>query len=95
MIRRIKESDRVKSVCDMINALGGNARYDDEHIYIKGVKKLKGGTVNSCNDHRIAMSAAIAALFCENDVEIIGSDAVSKSYPEFFEHYKKMTEENV
>lgn len=92
---RIKESDRVKSVCDMINALGGNARYDDEHIYIKGVKKLKGGTVNSCNDHRIAMSAAIAALFCENDVEIIGSDAVSKSYPEFFEHYKKMTEENV
>lgn len=92
---RIKESDRVKSVCDMINALGGNASFDDEHIYIKGRKQLKGGTVDSCNDHRIAMAAAIAACFCENDVEIIGSDAVSKSYPEFFEHYKKMTEENV
>ncbi len=90
---RIKESDRVKSVCDMINALGGNASYDDEHIYIKGVKQLKGGTVYSVNDHRIAMSAAIAATFCENDVEIIGSDAVTKSYPQFYEHYEVMTKE--
>ena len=90
---RIKESDRVKSVCDMINALGGNSSSDDEHIYIKGRKQLKGGTVDSCNDHRIAMSAAIAATFCENDVEIIGSDAVAKSYPQFYEHYDAMTKE--
>ena len=90
---RIKESDRVKSVCDMINALGGNASSDEEHIYIKGVKQLKGGTVDSCNDHRIAMSVAIAACFCKNAVEIIGSDAVSKSYPQFYEHYDAMTKE--
>ena len=92
---RIKESDRVATVCEMINSLGGIANSDENHIYIKGVRKLKGGTVNSYNDHRIAMSAAIAALFSENAVEIVGSNAASKSYPEFFEHYKKMTEENI
>ena len=90
---RIKESDRVKSVCDIINNLGGNASSDQEHMYIKGVKQLNGGTVDSVNDHRIAMSAAIAACFCENDVEIINPNAASKSYPQFYEHYQELTKE--
>ncbi len=88
---RIKESDRVKSVCEMINNLGGKASSDNSHIYITGTGgKLNGGTVDSYNDHRIAMAAAIAASFCENDVTIIGSDAVAKSYPQFYEDRKSL-----
>lgn len=88
---RLKESNRVKSVCDMINNLGGKAVSDASSIYIKGNSgKLSGGTVDSYNDHRIAMAAAIAASFCEKDVTIIGSDAVSKSYPQFYEHRKSL-----
>lgn len=86
---RLKESDRVKSVCDMINNLGGQASSDSSCIYIKGTGGvLSGGTVDSYNDHRIAMAAAIAASFCENDVKIIGSDAVAKSYPQFYDDRK-------
>lgn len=89
---RIKESDRVKAVCDLINGLGGSATSDDEHIYIKGKAKLSGGTVDSYNDHRIAMSGAIAAIFCEHPVEIINPNSAYKSYPQFYSHYNMLTE---
>lgn len=88
---RIKESDRVLSVCEMINNLGGNAYSDENNIYIKGCKKLSGGKIDSYNDHRIAMSASVAACFAVSDVTITGSNAVSKSYPLFYEHYKELS----
>ena len=44
--------------------------------------------MNSRNDHRIAMMAAIAAVRCASPVEIEGAEAVDKSYPLFFEHYR-------
>lgn len=91
---RIKESDRVKSVSDMISALGGKIRSDENCIYIDGVKEFSGGVVDSFNDHRIAMSAAIASTFSKGDVTILGSDSVNKSYPEFFEHFKILQKTN-
>ena len=57
---RLKESDRVATVLAMIRALGGSAEADEQTLTIFG-GRLTGGTVDSCNDHRIAMSAAIAA----------------------------------
>ena len=62
----------------------------DDGFIIKGKKKLAGGTVNSYNDHRIAMSSCIASLICENEVIIKNAEAVSKSYPEFYEDMKKL-----
>ena len=92
---RIKESDRVKSVCDMLSGLGVQVSYDKDHICITGCgESLKGATVDSYNDHRIAMSAAIAACFCDGNVNILGSKAVEKSYPMFYEHYKKLSNIN-
>ncbi len=88
---KIKESDRVSSVCEMINNLGGSAYSDENNIYIKGCKRLSGGRIDSYNDHRIAMSASVAACFTDGDVEILGSSAVSKSYPLFYEHYKMLS----
>lgn len=88
---RIKESDRVSAVCDLINALGGSASADEHSIKISGVERFSAGAVDSFNDHRIAMSAAIAACFANGDVTIHDCRAVEKSYPQFYEHYEKMT----
>ncbi len=83
---RLKESDRLASSASMINALGGNVVEYADRLEIIGTK-LTGGTVASANDHRIAMSAAIAASICKEQTTIIGSEAVKKSYPEFFKDF--------
>ncbi len=84
---RLKESDRLVTVSDMINNLGGKALIDEDSLIIKG-GKLKGGQVDACRDHRIAMASAIAATVCESEVVISDAGAVSKSYPRFFEDMK-------
>ena len=86
---RLKESDRVESVKEMIIALGGTAESDAETLAVQGTG-LHGGTVDARNDHRIAMSAAIAATACREDVIILGAQCVEKSYPRFFEEYRKL-----
>jgi len=86
---RLKESDRVQSVMDMITALGGKAEADENNLHIHGATLL-GGTVDSCNDHRIAMAAAIAATVCTQPVTILGAEAVNKSYPQFWEEYRRL-----
>lgn len=88
---RIKESDRVQAVCELITRIGGDIRADEDHIYIHGTGSLSGGDVNSFGDHRIAMSAAVAAAFCKAPVAIHGARAVEKSYPQFFEHFKALS----
>lgn len=87
---RLKESDRLETVTDMINALGGCARIENDSIVVEGRSELSGGTVNSNRDHRIAMSAAVAAIKCKSYVTIIGAEAVNKSYPTFFDDYKAL-----
>ena len=82
-----KESNRLESIMEMINALGGKVQISDAGLIIHGNGKLKGGTVNSHNDHRIVMAAAIASCISENPVQIIGAEAVRKSYPDFFERF--------
>lgn len=86
---RLKESDRVASVIAMITALGGKAEADEETLTIYGTG-LTGGTVDAVNDHRIAMSAAIAATVCREPVTILGARCVEKSYPKFFEEYRRL-----
>jgi len=88
---RIKESDRIKTVCAMLTNLGADVEETADGLLIHGGKALTGGTVDSANDHRIAMSAAIAATLC--DVTVEGAEAVAKSYPKFWSDYKKMNNE--
>ena len=52
------------------------------------VDAFTGGEVDSHNDHRIAMMAAIAASRATGEVVIHGAEAVNKSYPDFFDHYR-------
>lgn len=86
---RLKESDRVASVIEMLQALGGNAEATEHTLTVYGTG-LRGGVVDSRNDHRIAMSAAIAATVCAEPVTILGAQCTEKSYPKFFEEYKSL-----
>ena len=86
---RLKESDRVETTLALIRGLGGQAWAEGDTLYVSGTG-LKGGTVDAAGDHRIAMSAAIAATACREPVILTGAQCVSKSYPEFFREYSRL-----
>lgn len=87
---RIKESDRLASTASMINALGGKVTELPDGLKIEGVSQFTGGTVDGCRDHRIIMSAAIAALSASGEVTITTPHSVNKSYPSFFDVYNSL-----
>ena len=86
---RLKESDRVESVIAMLTALGGRAEATKDTLTVFGTGLL-GGTVDAVGDHRIAMSAAIAATVCSEPVTILGAECVEKSYPKFWAEYARL-----
>ena len=86
---RLKESDRVASVVELLRALGGTAEATEDTLTVVGTG-LTGGTVDSRNDHRIAMAAAIAATVCREPVTVLGAECVQKSYPAFWQVYEQL-----
>ena len=88
---RIKESDRLTAVSTVLNALGAEIEELPDGLVIHGKDTLAGGvTVDSFNDHRIAMMTAVAATRCAAPVKLIGAECVKKSYPNFWEDYEKL-----
>ena len=88
---RIKESDRLASVTAVLGALGADITEGPDFLEIRGKEPLSGGAaVDSFNDHRIAMMAAIAATLCETPITITGAQCVAKSYPDFWEVYGQL-----
>lgn len=88
---RIKESDRLASVAAALNAMGADVEEGPDFLTIRGREFLRGGcTVDCCNDHRIAMMAAVAAARCREPVTLLGAECVAKSYPDFWEHYRML-----
>ena len=87
---RIKESDRLQTTYNMLQALGADIKLTNDGFIINGKEKLSGGVVSSYNDHRIAMSAAVASALCQNSVTVEGAEAVEKSYPDFWQDFKKI-----
>ena len=79
---RIKESDRMASIAETLNALGSLAIIEEDTLIIEG--KPKGGYIKTFNDHRIAMMAAALSPFCEKEVIIEDETVVNKSYPSFW-----------
>ena len=86
---RHKESDRLSAVASELNALGAGIIEESDALIIRGRKRLRGGIVNSHNDHRIAMMAAVAAIGCDGAVTVAGSECVAKSYPRFLQDFEK------
>ncbi|WP_418271534.1 3-phosphoshikimate 1-carboxyvinyltransferase [Intestinimonas sp.] len=89
---RIKESDRLTAVAQVLTALGADVVEGADRLTITGQPEgLAGGvTVDSHNDHRIAMMAAVAATRCAAPVTITGAECVAKSYPDFWEDYERL-----
>ena len=87
---KIKESDRLQTTAALLNALGGNVDITDDGLIIHPTGAMHGGTVDSFGDHRIVMAAAIAATCIDGEVIIRGAEAAEKSYPAFFDDYRKL-----
>ncbi len=81
---RLKESDRLATTAALLRGLGCGAEELPDGLIIRPAP-LTGGTVDAANDHRIAMSAAVAASLCPVTME--GKECVNKSYPRFWEDY--------
>ena len=82
---RIKESDRLATTTAMLKALGADIEETEDGLLIRGKKELAGGKVDSFNDHRIAMSAAVAAGMCSSEVTVNGAECTDKSFPGFWD----------
>ena len=82
---RVKESDRIAAVVHNLRAMGAEVEEFPDGMKIPGGQKLRGGRVESFDDHRIAMAFAVAALRAEGDTIIHGAEAVAVSFPEFFD----------
>ena len=84
---RLKESDRLEAVANLVRNLGGTVREDGDDLYIIGSGILKGGQGDCVNDHRLVMAGTLMALISENPVTLKDSEAITKSYPDFFEDW--------
>jgi 3-phosphoshikimate 1-carboxyvinyltransferase len=85
-----KESDRGLTLRDEFGKMGLSIELDGDRMLIHGGGGLKGATVHSRHDHRIAMACAVAALKAGAPVTIEEAEAINKSYPDFYEDLKKM-----
>ncbi len=81
---RVKESDRIRSIVDNLRKMGIEIEEFDDGFSLRGQQRLRGARVDSFDDHRIAMSFAVAALIAEGETEILNADAASVSLPEFY-----------
>jgi len=82
---RVKESDRIAAMTRNLRALGAEVEEFSDGMVIRGRTGLAGSRVESYGDHRIAMTMAVAGLIAEGETEIIDTDSVRISFPEFFD----------
>ena len=87
---RLKESDRLEAVAQIVRDSGGTVRMEGDNLYITGTGTLTGGTVDCVNDHRLVMAGALNALIATSPMILKDSEAISKSYPHFFTDWKRL-----
>lgn len=87
---RLKECDRLSAVAEELTALGADIRESADELVIQGTSGLRGGTCKSHGDHRMAMTLAVAASVCKEEVALKGWECVSKSAAAFWEEYKQL-----
>jgi 3-phosphoshikimate 1-carboxyvinyltransferase len=87
---RLKESDRLESIYVELRNMGAKIDIDQDSLTVKGPSQLRGVEIDPFNDHRIAMSCAVAALRAEGETVIQNAECVRKSYPHFFHDLRKL-----
>lgn len=88
---KVKESDRITAMVSEMKKLGIDITGLEDGMIIKGLARISGGTVESYNDHRIAMSMAVCGLFAEAPVKVKGSECVAISFPGFEKKLQEIT----
>jgi 3-phosphoshikimate 1-carboxyvinyltransferase len=87
---KVKETNRIDTVVQELTKLGASIEATDDGMIIHGGSTLTGGIVSSHGDHRIGMMLAIASLLCKDKVELENPEAISVSYPNFFNHLNSL-----
>lgn len=87
---KVKESDRIAVMVKNLSAMDADITGTDDGMIIRGGPALCGAQIDAFEDHRIAMSFAVAALFADGETEIRGSDCVQISYPGFYEDLQSL-----
>ncbi|WP_420454225.1 3-phosphoshikimate 1-carboxyvinyltransferase [Rubrivirga sp.] len=82
---RVKETDRIEAIADVLRAMGADVQERPDGLVIEGGRGLKGAEVDARDDHRIAMSAAVAALVADGPTTIHGAEAAAVSFPGFWD----------
>lgn len=82
---RVKESDRISATVDGLRRLGASIEETDDGMIIKGGARLRGAACDGFGDHRIAMTMGIAGLVADGETTVVGAEAASVSYPEFWD----------
>ncbi|MGM8211613.1 3-phosphoshikimate 1-carboxyvinyltransferase [Virgibacillus sp. W0430] len=88
---RVKETDRIAAVVDVLTTLGAPIEATEDGMIIHGKAELSGGKVSTYNDHRIAMLGAISSLITKEAVVLDDISSIAVSYPQFFEHMDQIT----
>lgn len=86
---KVKETDRIETICDNLKAMGCNVTPTDDGMIIVG-GTLKGAMIHTLLDHRIAMAFSIAALVAEGNTRILDSRCVDVSYPTFYDTFEEL-----
>lgn len=87
---RVKESDRIETVVDGLRGLGADIEATDDGFVVQGTGGLRGGTISSHGDHRLAMLGAIAGMASKEGVTVDGMEAAAVSYPTFIEDFASL-----
>ncbi|EOL44334.1 3-phosphoshikimate 1-carboxyvinyltransferase [Enterococcus caccae ATCC BAA-1240] len=88
---KVKETNRIDAVATELNKMGADIEPTDDGLIIQGKTPLHGAKVTSYGDHRIGMMLQIAALLVKNGtVELEKAEAISVSYPRFFDDLNKL-----
>jgi 3-phosphoshikimate 1-carboxyvinyltransferase len=88
---RVKESDRIATMAEGLRRMGVVVDERPDGVSIHGPARLRGATVESHGDHRIAMALAVAGLTASGPTRIEGADCVAVSYPNFFADLRKLS----
>ena len=87
---KVKESNRIDIMVHNLTLMGADVTATEDGMIINGGNPLKGATIDSKLDHRIAMSFAIADLLCEGTINMIGAECVNVSYPDFYQDLENL-----
>ena len=87
---RVKECDRIHAICKNLNSMGADIKELDDGFIINGPTQLKGATIETFHDHRIAMAFTVAELIADGDVVLDHPECASISFPEFYDELDRL-----